>query len=245
LIVNFNVLLDFIERLFEYNDIKSIIRLTTFEFSSLLHSLSVMEKKGTRGPPKKFNLQMRLVLCLIYLKCGLSFRFLSWMFNISLDTVHYYILEVIDLLYNFFGIPSIPAKEERLKDGVEFYGKIVTLVIDGVEQEIVSSVDKKISKITFSGKKNYHTLTKLRKGKIYFVSRSFPGGMNDLNLLQLTENWKHLSVSDVELIFADDGFKGHGEYKIYTTNTTTSCSDTFGYKNEFKSIRVIVENVIG
>jgi hypothetical protein len=121
-------------------------------------------------------------------------------------------------------------------------------VIDGAEQEVLACSEKTVSKATFSGKKNYHTFTKLLvvspKGKIYFVSRSFPGSMNDLNLMTLTENWKHLQVSTDEVILADDGFKGYAEQNIWTTSTETSKSSSPSYRSDFKAIRVIVENAI-
>ena len=53
-----------------------------------------------------------------------------------------------------------PMKEDRLKNGLIFHGKIVVIILDGVEQQIVEHVDAR-SKMTRSGKKSYHTVTKL------------------------------------------------------------------------------------
>ena len=53
-----------------------------------------------------------------------------------------------------------PMKEERLKNALLFHGKIVVIILDGVEQQIVEHIDAR-SKLTRSGKKSYHTVTKL------------------------------------------------------------------------------------
>src|SRR5687767_4905744 len=67
----------------------------------------------------------------------------------------------------------------------------ITMVIDGTEQKIVASTDRRKVTITFSGKKQVHTCTKLigvgLSGKVWYVSPSYPGHLNDLNLYQFSE----------------------------------------------------------
>ena len=69
-----------------------------------------------------------------------------------------------------------------------------------------------IEDISFIGKYQQHTLTKLigvgMNGTIWFVGPSYEGSMNDKNLYDLPENWIHQRLKQHETIGADAGFKG-------------------------------------
>jgi hypothetical protein len=135
-----------------------------------------------------------------------------------------------------------------MRSAQDFFGANITLIIDGAEHEIYSFTDKRLSYVTFSGKKSYHTLTKLigvsPTGEILFISKSYPGGMNDLNLVQMPDVLNTIAVSDEEFILADRGFRGMEDYRILTPYTETTASHLPTYDKKFKAIRVKVENGI-
>ena len=58
-----------------------------------------------------------------------------------------------------------------------------------MENEINLRSDEYIKKSTFSGKKKYNTFTKLiavtKEGFIWFISRSYPGSINDIDLCNI------------------------------------------------------------
>lgn len=232
--------------MFKY--IRSVIGLESYQFEELFKDVLKLYVKPQRGPEKSVPLKWRLTFYLVHLKTSISFRFFSWLYFVSISTLHEYFDEIHGYLLQTLGEPSIPTLSERLKSSVEFYGKKASIVVDGVEQEIYSSIDNGISKVTFSGKKGYHTFTKLLfvnpHGKIYLVTDSQPGSMNDLNLLTMCDTWKKLNLSDEEIIMADDGFRGYAEHKVITLSTETSVSGDENYHKQFKRIRVVVENAI-
>ena len=220
-----------------------------FQFHQLSEQVELKYKGGTRGPASNFTPSGKLLICLFWLRNGFTYRFLSWLFEIpSLATVKQYLDDAKKCLLEILTpLVSFPAETRRNLAG-SFYGGIVTLVIDGAEQEVYSSSDKDLSYTSFSGKKNYHTFSKLigvsPNGGIMFVSKSFLGGMNDLNLVQMPENLKALKVDDDEFILADRGFRGMEKYNILTENTPTTFSSEPDYASKFRGIRVKVENGI-
>ncbi len=122
--------------------------------------------------------------------------------------------------------------------------KVVQFVVDGFEQIIYSSIDPSVKKITFSGKKQKHTFTKLlfitTNGWVCNLSHSYPGSLNDLNLTLFPESLKILQHLDNDcIIIGDKGFRGRKEVHIETI-------DRIHQENEskFLQVRSCVENVI-
>ena len=117
---------------------------------------------------------------------------------------------------------SIPSSiEERRKhwfqlgDGLNY-----ELVVDGMGHEINLCSDEYIKKSTFSGKKKYNTFTKLiavtKEGFIWFISKSYPGSINDINLCNFPSNQIYKYLSPDEKIAGDEGFKGLEHFSIMT-----------------------------
>lgn len=183
------------------------------DFLELHYEISKWEK-CSRGKPKIHSLQFRLALTLIKLKQAISFRFLSFVFRISLSMSYAYFSEVIEYLYNQLS-PSItiPTLNERKKNGKIFYDYFVTVVLDGTEQMVVAPKNKFIENGVYSGKYQQHTFTKLiacsSNGKFYFIGNSYAGSLNDKNLYDIKENWIHQKLESYETIAADKGFLGN------------------------------------
>jgi len=86
------------------------------------------------------------------------------------------------------------------------------MVVDGTEQQIVSSVDKAISKLSHSGKKATNTVTKVvgvsPQGKLMWLTRSFRGAESDISLCKMTTNKVDKYLSKEECVAGDKGFIG-------------------------------------
>lgn len=116
-----------------------------------------------------------------------------------------------------------------------------------MEHEINSCSDQYIQKSTYSGKKKYNTFTKLiavtKEGFIWFISKSFPGSLNDINLCNFPSNKIYKSLSKDEKIAGDEGFKGLEQFSIYTQlDAQTPLEEKFN--RNFKHYRCVVENSI-
>jgi hypothetical protein len=183
------------------------------------------------------------MVTLLWLRQGISYLFLSWIFEVSVPTIWRCIQQcVMDLFRTFEQAISIPSYNERRETFYTYTGKKIAMVIDGVEQFILAPKDKILNRVSFSGKKRHHTLTKLiviaPSGKIWFLSKSYFGSITDQNLASMPENSD--LVSESEWIAADRGFKGLEYRRIITYRNRES----FTYKLKFKKFRVIVENSI-
>jgi len=145
-------------------------------------------------------------------------------------------------------------KDERLRMSRDFHGRVVTVVIDGTEQQVQISRSKFIEQACYSGKKNLHTFTLMiavsPNGRIYYVSPSYTGSKNDLKVYSFTENQIHLHLDQDEYIMADGGYQSLPEYHpaiiiIHQgANQKQLTEMEQNYNNEVSSIRTVVENVI-
>ena len=89
---------------------------------------------------------------------------------------------------------------------------LAQFVVDGFEHEIRSSQDTNIKNVNFSGKKKMHSFTQLllttTSGWICYVSPSYSGSVNDLNLTSFPEtNMKDKLFKGCSII-GDLGFRG-------------------------------------
>jgi len=151
---------------------------------------------------------------------------------------------------------QLPPRQDRLKEMRYFYDNItnthkpIIMCIDGSEQEVQKSEDKSLDEFHYSGKKAKHTLTILLAcsptGKIYYLSQSYPGSINDqttFNLAQL-----HKKVPHDECMLLDAGFahvEGYDNVIVSLKkpqNGELTDVET-NYNNNIKKVRIVVENV--
>lgn len=141
-----------------------------------------------------------------------------------------------------------PDLEERRKIFFNVDNEVFSTIIDGMEQKVMSSSDKGINSAIFSGKKKYHTLTKLiavsRTGYIWFLSSSYFGSISDINLTEFPENFVYKKLTSEEKIMGDKGFRGLEKFNIYSLLKGKS-KDVDLFNRNFKHYRSVVENVIG
>jgi hypothetical protein len=120
---------------------------------------------------------------------------------------------------------------------------IVQFIVDGFEQQIYASTADDIRHVTFSGKKQKHTFTKLiivtTNGWICKLSDSYAGSVSDLNLSRFPDANILEHLKEGCIIIGDKGFRGLLDLKIVTI-------DEINYDNEssFLEVRCTVENVI-
>ena len=167
------------------------------------------------------------------------------------STVQRYTTLIIDILFEKYNSEILfPSVQDRWKKSAQFKGAKITVVVDGSEQQVGIPGNKQKEKSLFSGKKQLHTFTLLLvcgvDGRVYFLSMSYQGSKNDMNLIGCEENsfWKGLD--DWEYICADKGFRGlqHKWPNIvlpYIGDQLTEEEKEFN--KGVARIRIVVENV--
>ena len=137
---------------------------------------------------------------------------------------------------------------QRCQEGIDFKNQWVTIVLDGTEQQIYKPIDNENEKLVYSGKKKYHSLSKLiacsPKGRIYWISQSYEGSKTDASLYLLSENWIHNKITNNEYIIADKAWQGWANERIISPIKGKLNEKNKKYNNKLASIRIIVENVI-
>jgi len=86
------------------------------------------------------------------------------------------------------------------------------------------------------------------KGRIYFLSNSYPGSVNDQAAYNQPENQLHLKIPSDEGILCDAGFVGASGYPNLIVTLKASVNDSLTddqtkYNNNIKKLRIVVENV--
>jgi hypothetical protein len=219
------------------------------EFHDLIKRVKEVEQinspKAQVGGRPTLELQDRLGITLAHLRHSFTMMSLQWLFQVPASSNQRYVVDMIDTLYIAMKeVVKLPPKESRAQSAIKFNQKDIVMVVDGAEQATTASKDKNIKAVLFSGKKKYHTFTKLLgvspKGKVWFVSPSYFGSVNDLNLMQMPENAVYEKLTKKEYIAGDKGFRGMTKQRILTNPVGAPKR----VDKSFKKIRVIVENVI-
>lgn len=201
--------------------------------------------------PRKLTNDELLILCLIYMRQYVSQLFLSWIFNVSESTISRCIESIHNILYEKLSCKIfLPPREQRNSNMVLFDGNIISMIIDGAEQEVYKPMEKNVEQSVYSGKKCYHTFTKLigvsPNGIIYAISPSYHGSVADITMALMDENrWFKMLDSD-ECIMADKGFRGletyHKTIIPFVGKQLPFAKELFN--QQIASIRIVVENAI-
>jgi hypothetical protein len=226
---------------------ESIIGVNQIQLWDLYSAISNEVDTIKLGRPPVLSTYTELILTLLWLRQNMSYRVLSWIFDVGKSTVAEIISDVIDIIFekaedNIF----LPPRVIRDAECATLFGKQISLVLDGAEQQVNGSKNEQLSKFLFSGKKRKYTFTKLvgvgPYGGIWFLSLSFAGSLNDLNLLQLPEGNISSYLDSDEYVLADKGFRGmRSTYRVISA--TQNCNKQ--QRREICRKRVIVENSIG
>lgn len=225
----------FFTGIFDSQYFYEIVGLSVKQYKLLLKSLANPQFQGSQNK--------KLLLTIIKLRQNLPFVVLSWIFQVSIQTARDYFNETLHYLHFLYKDSlTVPSLKERYKSWFKIDDELYTIIIDGMEQRITSSSNKDVSYSSFSGKKKFHSFTKLigvnRFGNIWFLSGSYLGALNDLNLVSFPENFIFRKLLKKEKIMGDNGFKGMTHLQIYTEPKEKELSSLF------KHYRSVVENVI-
>lgn len=145
-----------------------------------------------------------------------------------------------------------PNRAIRMNKSIRFRGWDLVVVIDGCEQRVKIPSDKLNERSLYSGKKRTHTFTVMLAcapdGTIYFLSCSYNGSKNDMNIYEMSENQIHRGMMSDEAIVADKGYVGVAQYhpKIVLPilgEEKSLTNEEIAYNNEQKKHRIVVENV--
>lgn len=239
-------------------DFQKLFGLNRLQFEKLL---IILESNSAftseeRGRPFSLNSGEQLLLFLLWLRHYPSQVLIASFFHVSQVTVSRIIQQMINSFELFFDqclqFPKL--RTQREKNNVNFRGQKVSVIVDGTEQEIYLSSNKMIERATYSGKKHKHTFTKLiacsPNGIIYFISQSYNGSKNDLQLAEFPENSFYKFLDLDEWIGADAGYRGLERIHptilpfVQLSNQPELSKEEKEFNNEWASVRVIVENVI-
>lgn len=241
----------------DYRDFHTLHSELSFQLTTNTASSYQPHIKAAEGRPRKLNSHEHLFLFLMWMKHYPTYQFLSWITNLAVSTVETYIMSTFDLLFQWCKLKDevkIPTCEELNKAGKILCGNyLVVGVVDGTEQRVLKSTLKLIEQGFFSGKKRLHTFTTLilcsPQGQIYYISPSYPGSCNDKQLFDMTENKAVFSKFEPDQwIIGDLGFKGAYQNCSFWTPIEPTVQPLTQIEQqlnkEFKSMRIVVENVI-
>lgn len=192
----------------------------------------------------------------IFLRQYPTVRFISWIFESTSSVIHDLLWKAINCVYRVAHthFETFPSYEERQKTALQFYGHNIVLILDGTEQKIVEHVRNEIAKKTRSGKKSYHSVSKIVGVTPTGLGRLFGRSHilhHDLPLTVMKENLtgKLDTLKPTESIGGDPAFEGLEEY-VNCSVLATPKKQPGGQlgekakllKTNWKTHRTVVEN---
>lgn len=188
-------------------------------FFTGLHTFSTLKvlykqlEKIVRKKASHLDLFQKLILTLVKLRLGSSFRDLGYRFNISEGTSSSIFFEMLFILYQKLkSLIMWPSREALRKTMPESFKKKyknkVAVIVDCFEvfTERPSTLDG--SSQLYSNYKHHHTIKVLigiiPQGAISFISKSYGGKCSDKFVTIDSKILDHLEVGD--LVMADRGF---------------------------------------
>jgi len=242
-------------RLHYYEDLKSRI-------TKLIDNVTLSNKpKHATGRPRNISVEVQLLATLIYMRSYPTQLFISWIFDIPPSSLQAHINFVITILYEtLYEAVFMPSRDVIISsqdyayfnDIIANKTRCITVCIDGSEQQIYKPSDSTIEEFHYSGKKAKHTLSLLLacspRGKIYWISKSYAGSINDQGILNIPENQFHKFISPDNGILCDAGFTAVEGYPNFIVSLKKPKLDELTpiqleYNRNIKTIRIVVENV--
>jgi len=143
---------------------------------------------------------------------------ICWILDIPPSSIQTHIHFVITTIRSFiqwylYTIKISNSKHKRLYD-IQWCNttRTITICVDGSEQQIYRPSESTVEEFHYSGKKAKHTLSLLLacspKGKIYWISDSYAGSLNDQGIYNIPENQLHKFIAPDNGILCDAGFSG-------------------------------------
>jgi hypothetical protein len=202
-----------------------------------------------------FGIESIALLLLLFLRQYPTIRFLAWIFQSSTHTIESIIWQAINIIFRIASkhFDRFPSYEERQQTAIKFYGHNIILIVDGTEQKIVEHVNNAYANQTRSGKKGYHSCSKIvgvtPTGQARLIGRSYIPH-HDFALITMSDCMVKLkTLHSTESIGGDPAFEGLAD--ILPCGVLTSPKKIPGgqlgpkekeLKTRWKTYRTVVEN---
>ena len=168
-----------------------------------------------RGPKPKIKPTDQLFLFLIWLKCGLTLHFTSWLFDTPKSTVSRYIITWVNFLYYSLGgsVSIWPSKQQIIETMPEIFRKTypsTRCIIDCTELFCQRPSSLTIQSALYSSYKHHVTYKGLvgisPSGAITFVSQLYEGSISDKEIVSRSGILTKELWSPGDSLMADRGF---------------------------------------
>lgn len=228
------------------NDTKLFKKLIVLNYLDFVHLNENLEYNSLKEKNRNY-----LFIYLFYLKHYLTLELINWIFKIDISKLYRKITKYQLLLYRYsYKHFYFLEEKERIKNGAYFHSFLITVIGDGVEQQIIDPDCKHLEYLLHSEKKNKKTLTKLiwvtPTGIILHLGFSFIGSMNDISLINIRNEQIHEKLTKNEFILLDLGFIGTSKIsEQYKTGFKGKLNENQKeFNNQISQIRIVVEMII-
>lgn len=190
----------------------------------------------------RFSATTEILIFLLHFRHYPVDALLALFFNTNRITIRNVRLRCLRFFYSI--CKDKLAMQTREHHTTLFFGDYISFILDGSEQPVHSSKDAIHDFNFYSVKKKRHTINTLviisaKDRRILHISPSFPGSINDSDIVKQTKQewWNQLESHEYGL--GDSGFNGMMEnFHILTPPSNRKM------KKQFSSLRVHVENTI-
>jgi len=199
-------------------------------------------QRGTQG---RFSKHDELFIFLLHFRHYPSDVFLAAFFQTSKGSICNIRTRVQEQLFHALGSRiSFLTLAERDAHSVQYFGRTYTFIVDGSEQPVSGSGNPFRDTEFYSVKKGEHTINILlaiqpTTKRIYYLSKLFPGSINDNEIMRKTRQDWHDKLSDEEWGMGDKGFNGLIEEGL---RISTPGKNQLANKY-FSSVRIQVEKL--
>ncbi|MGL5834780.1 MAG: transposase family protein [Waterburya sp.] len=154
----------------------------------------------------------KLFYILIYCKCYPTFDLMSVLFGFDRSCAWDWVHRLLPILEKALGYKqALPQRKLRsMEEFLAGFPEVDAIILDGTERPVQRSLDPKIQKENYSGKKKRHTRKHItgstRKKRVLFLTTARGGKIHDKRQLDEAELVDY--IPDEVLIEADLGFLG-------------------------------------
>lgn len=107
---------------------------------------------NTAGRPRRIDAREQLLMFLVWMRQYPVLNFLAWLTGTSKSMVQKYNHTTLNVLFQYFDpLIHLPSKHIRQKHGSWLRGALITLVIDGTEQQVLRPLRTMLDKALYSG----------------------------------------------------------------------------------------------
>lgn len=182
----------------------------SFELAEELTALVVSSRR--REMSCVLSAKEEVLLGLIFLRHYPIDSLLGAMFQVPVRSANHIRHRIVNCFYEHFKKELNDLEKQRIERGVVILDLLHTWVIDGSEQPVKKSSDPVTDTRFYSVKKSKHTINIVAviavDGFIMWLSRSYPGSVNDREIVKQTRSDWYDKFGEDEWGLGDKGFAG-------------------------------------